>query len=74
MAVVSTKIGSALKLTLKVGIDEQGNDKLSSKTMGKIKVLATDDDIFAVADAISAIKNYPVVAINREDQFDLASM
>jgi len=74
MAIISTKIASALELTLKLGIDENGEDRLTSKTMGKIKVDATDEDIFAVADAIGQVKSYPVVGISRKDEFDLSTM
>ena len=73
MAVKSTKVESALKLTMKVGVSSNGKDKLATKALGKIKVTAVDDDIFAVGDAISKIKAYPVIAIDRADQFSLTA-
>ena len=42
MAVVSTKVASALKLTMKVGVDENGKDKFRAKTLSNIKVTAVD--------------------------------
>ena len=71
MAVVSTKVASALKLTMKVGVDENGKDKFVTKTLNNLKVAAVDADIFAVGQAISNIKTYPLFGLDREDQFSL---
>ena len=71
MAVVSTKVASALKLTMKVGVDESGKDKFVTKTLSNLKVNAVDEDIFAVGEAISNIKTYPLFGLDREDQFSL---
>ena len=71
MAVVSTKVASALKLTMKTGIDEKGKDKLAVKTLGNIKVTAVDEDVLAVGEAISKVKRYPLAEAYREDQFSL---
>ena len=71
MAVVSTKVASALKLTMKVGIDEKGKDKFATKTLSNIKVAAVDEDIFAIGEAISNIKTYPLFGIDREDLYSL---
>ena len=71
MAVVSTKVASALKLTMKVGVDDSGKDKFVTKTLSNIKVAAVDEDIFAVGQAISSMKTYPLFGLDREDQFSL---
>ena len=71
MAVVSTKVASALKLTMKVGVDDNGKDKFATKTLSNIKVNAVDEDIFAVGAAISNIKTYPLFDLGREDQYSL---
>ena len=73
MAVVSTKVSSALKLTMKTGVDEKGNDKFVTKTLSNLKVTAVDEDIFAVGEAISNIKTYPLLGLGREDQFSLSN-
>jgi hypothetical protein len=73
MAVVSTKVASALKLTMKVGIDENGKDKFVTKTMGNLKVTATDADIFAIGQAISNMKTYPLFGLDRQDQYSLVT-
>ena len=71
MAVASTKVASALKLTMKVGVDDSGKDKFATKTLSNIKVAAVDEDIFAIGAAISNIKTYPLFGIDREDQYSL---
>ena len=73
MAVVSTKVASALKLTMKVGIDVNGKDKFETKTMSNIKVTALDADIFAIGKAISNMKTYPLFGIDRQDQYSLVT-
>lgn len=71
MAVVSTKVSSALKLTMKVGVDESGKDKFVTKTLSNLKVTAVDEDVFAIGEAISNIKTYPLFGLDREDQYSL---
>ena len=73
MAVVSTKVASALKLTMKVGVDIKGKDKFVTKTLSNLKVTAVNEDLFAVGEAISNIKTYPLFGLDREDQFSLVS-
>jgi hypothetical protein len=73
MAVVSTKVASALKLTMMVGIDSEGKDKYATKRLSNLKVAALDADIFAVGKAISNIKTYPLLRLDREDQFNLVN-
>ena len=72
MAIVSTKAASALKLTMKTGVDINGKDKLVTKTLSNLKVTAVDEDIFAVGEAISNIKTYPLVSLSKEDQYSLS--
>ena len=71
MAVVSTKVASVLKLTMKTGIDINGKDVFVTKNLGNVGVTSLDADIFAVGQAISKIKTYPLVALDREDQYSL---
>ena len=71
MAVVSTKVSSALKLTMKTGIDINGKDVFVTKALGSLKVDSVDADVFAVGEAISNIKTYPLIGLNRQDQYRL---
>jgi hypothetical protein len=72
MAIESTKVASALKLTMKTGVDINGKDKLVTKTLSNLKVTAVDEDVFAIGEAISNIKTYPLVSLGREDQYSLS--
>jgi hypothetical protein len=72
MSVVSTKSSSVLKLTMKVGVDIKGKDKLVTKTFNNLNVNAADEDIFAVGEAISNIKTYPLTGLSRGDQYSLS--
>lgn len=67
MAVVSTKVSSSLRLTIKVGVDTNGKDEFVTKTLGNLKVTALDEDIFAIGQAISNIKIYPLFGLDRQD-------
>lgn len=71
MAVVSTKVASVLKLTMKTGIDINGKDVFVTKSLGNLRVTSLDADIFAVGQAISNIKTYPLVGLDRGDQYSL---
>ena len=73
MAVVSTKVASSLRLTMKVGIDENGKDKFETKTLSNLKVDAVDADIFAIGAAISNLKTYPLFGLSREDVYSLVN-
>ncbi len=73
MAVISTKVSSALKLTMKVGVDTTGKDKYATKILGNLKVAALDEDVFAIGQAISDIKTYPLFGLDRQDQFSLVT-
>ncbi|MBZ9689791.1 DUF1659 domain-containing protein [Clostridium estertheticum] len=73
MAVKSTKVASALKLTMIVGVDTKGKDKFATKRLSNLKVAALDADIFAVGQAISNIKAYPLFGLDREDQYSLVN-
>jgi hypothetical protein len=50
---------------------EFAKDKFATKTLSNIKVAAVDEDIFAIGEAISNIKTYPLFGIDREDEFSL---
>ncbi|MBK5242516.1 DUF1659 domain-containing protein [Clostridium sp.] len=71
MAVVSTKVASTLKLTMMVGVDSEGKDKYATKRLSNLKVEAVDEDIFAVGEAISSLKTYPLFRLDREDEVNL---
>ena len=71
MAVVSTKVASVLNLTMKTGIDINGKDVFVTKNLGNLRVNSLDADVFSVGQAISNIKTYPLVGLDRKDQYSL---
>ncbi|WP_369525273.1 DUF1659 domain-containing protein [Clostridium estertheticum] len=48
-----------------------GKDEFATKSLGNVKVNTVDADIFAVGQAISKIKTYPLIGIDRQDQYSL---
>ncbi|MGH4118056.1 DUF1659 domain-containing protein [Clostridium sp.] len=60
---------------MKVGVDikGKGKDKYATKRLSNLKVATVDADIFAVGEAISNLKTYPLFRLDREDQFNLVS-
>jgi hypothetical protein len=48
MAIESTKVASALKLTMKVGIDEKGKNKVVTKILRNLKVTAFETDNYYI--------------------------
>jgi uncharacterized protein DUF1659 len=73
MAVTATKVGSELKITMVVGIDSKGKDKIGTKTIGDIEVDAPDESVYAIAKAIAAIKAYPLIDIYKEDKMSITN-
>jgi len=56
-----------------VGVDTKGKDKFATKRLSNLKVAAVDADIFEVGQAISNIKAYPLLGLDREDQYSLVN-
>lgn len=67
MAVTANKMDTDLVLRIKVGVDENGKDIIRSKRFSKVKLDAIDDDLYAVAQAIGTVLNYPIIDITRVD-------
>ena len=72
MAAVSTRVASTLKMIMKVGIDKNGKDKIATKTIGKLMVNAKDDEVFEIGTAVSALKLYPMIGLDRVDENTLS--
>lgn len=71
MAVSTNKVTSALIIKLKVGTLSNGKDKLSNVTLNRVKTTAADQDVYDVADKISALLKYPVNSTLRQDRSEL---
>lgn len=72
MAVLSVKSTSKLVLTTVTGVDAKGEDIKKPMNLSKVKVSATDENIFATAKAIESLLKFPVVAIGRDDAYSLS--
>ncbi|WP_279146130.1 DUF1659 domain-containing protein [Clostridium tyrobutyricum] len=68
MAVSADKYGTSLALEVIIGQDEKGNDKTKNKTISKISMNATDEDLYAVGSAIADVLKYSMVAVRRVDK------
>lgn len=73
MAVLTTKDSTKLGIVLITGVNEKGDDVKKTMSLSKIKVAASDDNLFAVAKAIEPLLKYPVVSIERNDVYTLAN-
>lgn len=57
----------ALKFSYKRGKDGNGRDIIKYQRFNNINLTATDEKLYNLGDALSAIVKYPVVAIEREE-------
>lgn len=67
MAITTTKLSTALTLRVKNGVDENGKDIIKNLKLSKLKVDATDGNIYDVGEAMAALLKYSVVGILRGD-------
>lgn len=72
MAVVGTKVTTAMVLKVKTGV-QNGKDVLKSITLKKVKGSAADADIYEVAKSISSILSYPLSSISKQDVNELTN-
>ncbi|WP_018086023.1 DUF1659 domain-containing protein [Desulfurispora thermophila] len=67
MPVTRVATGSALRLVLQTGVDEQGNPITRNKTLSNVKTSASDEDVYAVAALLAGLQDYGVNNILRID-------
>ncbi|MBU5484150.1 DUF1659 domain-containing protein [Clostridium sp. MSJ-11] len=65
MAVVADRYDSDLVLQVVTGVGDDGKDKTKNKTISKISLTATDEDLYAVAVAMADVLKYETVSIRR---------
>lgn len=73
MAVVASKLSTSLQLKVKQGVDERGEDIIATQTFRRVKVDASDGDIYDVAQAIGSLESTPVVSTQKSDSYELVS-
>jgi hypothetical protein len=59
---------SQLRLVFETGVDAEGKLTYKSKNFSNIKTAATTDGLYAVAQSIVSLQQYPVSAIERNDK------
>ena len=72
MAVIASPNASSLKLKFDQGTDLNGDSIIKTKTYSSVKSGALNDDIMAVVNAIAALQQHTLVAINRVDNSSLS--
>ncbi|WML54859.1 DUF1659 domain-containing protein [Neobacillus sp. PS3-12] len=62
-----------LRMTFETGMDEKGKPIYKAKTLNNIKKEATTDQLFQVAQALSALSNDSLFKIDRNDTTDITA-
>lgn len=72
MAVISTPNVSSIKIKYDQGTDLNGDRIIKTKTYSSVKHDASNEDIMAVVNAIVALQDHTLSAVNRIDNFSLS--
>lgn len=67
MAILSDRMNSRLTLVLNTGNDMFGFPILKKKTYSRVKPSASDDAVFAVANAIGSLQAFELYGVERTD-------
>lgn len=59
---------SQLRLVFETGVDAEGKMTYRNKNFNNIKVTATTDGLFAVAQGLVSLQQYPLSVIERNDK------
>ncbi|MGF7184532.1 hypothetical protein GGQ84_000616 [Desulfitispora alkaliphila] len=71
MDIVKLPVNSGLRLVVQVGVDDEGEPQFANRNYNRLKPSASDEDTYAVAQALGSLQIYPVAAVNRTDQVTL---
>lgn len=71
MAVVKESFGCSMKMRYQQGVNNNGDPVFVYRTFSKIKVTATDQDIYDVASVLNSLQNSPMLAVYRQDDSEL---
>jgi hypothetical protein len=74
MAVESTVLSSKMVLKLNNGADENGNPIVRSKTYSNMNNDAVDQEVYDVAEAISALQTNPLEGVHKIQETVLVSL
>ncbi|MFA9397848.1 MAG: DUF1659 domain-containing protein [Clostridiaceae bacterium] len=74
MAINSTKLNSTMIISYKTGVDEDGKDVIKQQKYSGIKVDASDEDIYGVADSFNQVLEYNIQSVARDDKEELTEV
>ncbi len=69
MAVITNPLGSRMQLRLNVGQDDEGNPIYRSRSYSNVKPLASDDDVFAVGNALAGLQQHGLEEVRRINEY-----
>lgn len=72
MAVISTPNVSSIKIKYDQGTDLNGDRIIKTKSYSSVKSAASNEDIMAVVNAIVALQDHTLSAVNRIDNYSLS--
>jgi len=71
MPVITNPVGSRLQLRFMVGQDAQGNPIYRSRSYSNVKPAASDDDLFAVGNALAGLQQHTLDEVRRISEYVL---
>jgi len=72
MAVTASAKDTLMVVTVQTGLTAQGSPILSQRSIANVKSVATDQDVFDVANALYGLQDYPLISVRRDNRIDLA--
>ena len=72
MAVISSPNASSIKVKFDQGTNLDGDRIIKTKTYSSVKSAASNEDIMAVVNAIVALQDHTLSAVNRLDSYSLS--
>ncbi|SHE66607.1 DUF1659 domain-containing protein [Desulforamulus putei] len=71
MAVVKQPFSCSMKLRYQKGVNASGDPVYVNRTYARVKLTATDQDLYDVAQAISSLQDNALLAVYRVDDGEL---
>ena len=71
MAVTTSPVTSDLVLIMDNGVGNSGQPLTINRKFSKVKTAAANEDVFAVAESITAIQDKTLVAVRRVDTVEI---